>query len=146
MEDLLKLGEVDISRTADPENHLKTAEKAFNKAEELWIDGDEEKSFVLFMRYINSVDKCKKTLLFAKKPTKYNPLISKKMFMTSIERCEIIKESLQKRYKERKQAEDKLLEQPLPPKVTPKDLIGPFIPPGEVYSLLSSKTPSSCCG
>ena len=141
MEDLLKLGEVDISRTADPENHLKTAEKAFNKAEELWIDGDEEKSFVLFMRYINSVDKCKKTLLFAKKPTKYNPLISKKMFMTSIERCEIIKESLQKRYKERKQAEDKLLEQPLPPKVTPKDLIGPFIPPGEVYSLLSSKPP-----
>ena len=141
MEDLLKLGEVDIPRTADPDNHLKIAEKAFSKAEELWIDGDEEKSFVLFMRYINSVEKCKKTLIFAKKPAKYNLLISKKMFMTSIERCELLKESLQKRYKERKLAEDKLMEQPLLPKLTPKDLVGPFITPGEVYSLLSSKPP-----
>ena len=141
MEDLHKLGDVDILRTADPEKHLVTAEKAFTKAEELWIEGDEEKSFVLFMRYINSVEKCKKTLLFAKKPAKYNPLISKKLFVTSIERCEILKDSLQKRYKERKQAEDQLMEQPLPPKSTPKELMGPFITPGEVYSLLSSKPP-----
>ena len=139
MEDLHKLGGVDVGKKEEPEKHLKVAEKAFSKAEELWIEGDEEKSFVLFMRYINSVEDSKKTLAYTKAPGKYKQLISKEKFLVSLERCEILKESLLKRYKELKESETKITK-PEPNKEPAKPK-GPFIPPGELFSLLSNKPP-----
>ncbi|KAI6661213.1 Ubiquitin carboxyl-terminal hydrolase 8-like [Oopsacas minuta] len=143
VEDLHKLGEVDIPRDSDPEKHLKVAEKAFSKAEELWIEGDEEKSFVLFMRYINSVEKCKKTYNYSKSPSKFNQLISIEKFMTSIDRCEGLKVQLQKRYKEKKSSQENLSKPALTPKPAEvqEEVKGPFVTPSDAYSLLSAKPP-----
>ena len=138
IDDLHKLGEVDIGRKEEPDKHLKVAEKAFSKAEELWIEGDEEKSFILFMRYINSVENCKKTIAYSKSPPKYSKLISKDKFMTSLNRCEILKESLLKRYKEIRENEMKIIK-PNPIKEVKQK--GPFISPGELFALLSNKPP-----
>ena len=108
LDDLHKLGVVEIGKREDPEKHLKVAEKAFTKAEEFWIEGDEEKSFVLFMRYLNSIEGAKRTLDYSKTPKKFSVFISKDKFMTSISRGEVLKENLKKRYAKRREAEEKL--------------------------------------
>ena len=139
IEDLHKLGGVEIGKREDPEKHLKVAEKAFTKAEELWIEGDEEKSFVLFMRYINSVENSKKTVAYTKAPAKYNQLITKEKFLTSIDRGEILKKSLKKRYTELRENENKTIK-PNPVKQVVEQK-SPFISPGELFPLLSNKPP-----
>lgn len=151
IEELNKHGEVKIALNEDPGPHLTVANKAFERAEELSMDGDEEKSFVLYMRYLNTIALAKKTKLYSQN-LKYKKLIVVSRMVQAIDNAEILKDSLLKRYKERE------LEESNTQQVTsnqsnskePSNFIppissnsSPFISSTDLYKLLLNTPPSA---
>uniref|UniRef100_A0A8C5MMX4 Ubiquitin carboxyl-terminal hydrolase n=1 Tax=Leptobrachium leishanense TaxID=445787 RepID=A0A8C5MMX4_9ANUR len=129
LSDLKKKAEVKPEKTST-KNYVTSATKIFQKAEESRLDGDEEKAYVLYMKYLYVIDLLKKRTDFKQNQDYYKSLLGPSNIIKSLEEAERLSESLKNRYEEaevRKRLEEmeRLEEQrqvgSLLPKETPAD-------------------------
>lgn len=83
---------------------VKTADKMLKEAEHSDIMMDEERAYVLFMKYFNVVTFLKKTADYKKQKAYFDDLLGSKNLMQAIDRAEKLSEGLKERY-ERQEAE-----------------------------------------
>ncbi|KAG7218271.1 hypothetical protein INR49_010329 [Caranx melampygus] len=107
--DLNKKAEVKPDRTST-RNYVQSACKIFKAAEECRLDRDEEKAYVLYMKYLTVYDIIKKRPEFKQQPDYYLTMLGPTSFKKAIEEAEKLSESLKLRYEEvevRKRLEEK---------------------------------------
>lgn len=91
-------------------NYVQSACKIFKAAEECRLDRDEEKAYVLYMKYLTVYDLIKKRPDFRQQPEYYMTMLGTTSFKRAIEEAEKLSESLKLRYEEvevRKKLEEK---------------------------------------
>uniref|UniRef100_A0A8C4NYN4 Ubiquitin carboxyl-terminal hydrolase 8 n=1 Tax=Dicentrarchus labrax TaxID=13489 RepID=A0A8C4NYN4_DICLA len=91
-------------------DYVQSACKIFKAAEECRLDRDEEKSYVLYMKYLTVYDIIKKRPEFKQQPEYYMTMLGPNSFKKAIEEAEKLSESLKLRYEEvevRKKLEEK---------------------------------------
>ena len=84
--------------------NLNFAKRAFLQATEAYIavdKKDEERAYVLYMKYIDAMTQLQKTPYFKRKPEEFKQLANKKDLLTALNRSEELNKSLKKRYTER---------------------------------------------
>ena len=84
--------------------NLNFAKRAFLQATEAYIsvdNKDEERAYVLYMKYIDAMTQLQKTPYFKRKPEEFKQLANKKDLLTALNRSEELNTSLKKRYTER---------------------------------------------
>ncbi|GAB6031994.1 Ubiquitin carboxyl-terminal hydrolase 8 [Chamberlinius hualienensis] len=86
--------DVDVGR--DPKSLMRSVPGLFKTAESLREDGDEERSYILYMRFYNAARSLQKSFRNDKKY--FESMIKSKDIVTSIEWAEKLSESLEKRY------------------------------------------------
>lgn len=80
---------------------LSTAQKVYRKAEECYLDGDEELSYIYFMRYFNLIDFIRKMPDYASnKQQVAKSLGHHKQLSDVLDKTEALSNSLKKRYSE----------------------------------------------
>ncbi|KAM3625424.1 uncharacterized protein V6R79_011776 [Siganus canaliculatus] len=107
--DLNKKAEIKPDKTST-RNYVQSACKIFKAAEECRLDRDEEKSYVLYMKYLTVYDIIKKRPEFKQQPEYYMTMLGPNSFKKAIEEAEKLSESLKLRYEEvevRKRLEEK---------------------------------------
>ncbi|CAJ1049426.1 ubiquitin carboxyl-terminal hydrolase 8 [Xyrichtys novacula] len=107
--DLNKKAEIKPDKTST-RSYVQSACKIFKAAEECRLDRDEEKSYVLYMKYLTVYDIIKKRPEFKQQPEYYMTLLGPNSFKKAIEEAEKLSESLKLRYEEvevRKKLEEK---------------------------------------
>ncbi|KAK3598058.1 hypothetical protein CHS0354_042431 [Potamilus streckersoni] len=89
---------------------VKTAEKMLKEAEHSERMSDEERAYVLYMKYFNVVSFIKKTADYKKQKEYYDSLLGQKNLLNAITKAEGLSESLKQRYEEleHKAVEEKL--------------------------------------
>lgn len=91
-------------------SYVQSACKIFKAAEECRLDRDEEKAYVLYMKYLTVYDLIKKRPDFRQQPEYYMTMLGTTSFKRAIEEAEKLSESLKLRYEEvevRKKLEEK---------------------------------------
>uniref|UniRef100_A0A671Y200 Ubiquitin carboxyl-terminal hydrolase 8 n=1 Tax=Sparus aurata TaxID=8175 RepID=A0A671Y200_SPAAU len=109
------LGELNKKAEIKPEktstrSYVQSACKIFRAAEECRLDRDEEKSYVLYMKYLTVYDIIKKRPDFKQQPDYFMTMLGPNSFKKAIEEAEKLSESLKLRYEEvevRKKLEEK---------------------------------------
>ncbi|XP_048242717.1 ubiquitin carboxyl-terminal hydrolase 8-like [Haliotis rufescens] len=97
MADLNKLGECkDLGNNVTI--IIKSADKTFREAVHQDELSDEERAFVLYMRYFNVIQIAKKKAEYIKQKEYFDNLIGKKNQLHAIERAEMLAKSLKERY------------------------------------------------
>ncbi|XP_033725421.1 ubiquitin carboxyl-terminal hydrolase 8-like [Pecten maximus] len=99
MSDLNKL--VDISKQKlgnNPKLLIKTSETMLKGAEESDMLGDEERAYVLFMRFFNIITAVKKMPEYRKQKDFYDKLIGQKNVLKCLDKAETLSKSLKNRY------------------------------------------------
>ncbi|XP_021379459.1 ubiquitin carboxyl-terminal hydrolase 8-like isoform X1 [Mizuhopecten yessoensis] len=99
MTDLNKL--VDISKQKlgnNPRLLIKTSDTMLKGAEECDLMGDEEKAYVLFMRFFNIITAVKKMPEYRKQKDFYDKLIGQKNVLKCMDKAEDLSKSLKNRY------------------------------------------------
>ncbi|XP_028435866.1 ubiquitin carboxyl-terminal hydrolase 8 isoform X2 [Perca flavescens] len=81
-------------------SYVQSACKIFKAAEECRLDRDEEKAYVLYMKYLTVYDIIKKRLDFKQQPEYYMTMLGQNSFKKAIEEAEKLSESLKLRYEE----------------------------------------------
>uniref|UniRef100_A0AAX7V0I3 Ubiquitin carboxyl-terminal hydrolase 8 n=1 Tax=Astatotilapia calliptera TaxID=8154 RepID=A0AAX7V0I3_ASTCA len=107
--DLNKKAEIKPDKTST-RNYVQSACKIFKAAEECRLDRDEEKAYVLYMKYLTVYDIIKKRPEFKQQPEYYVTMLGTNSFKKAIEEAEKLSESLKLRYEEvevRKKLEEK---------------------------------------
>ncbi|XP_067352066.1 ubiquitin carboxyl-terminal hydrolase 8 isoform X2 [Channa argus] len=107
--DLNKKAEVKPEKTST-RSYVQSACKIFKMAEECRLDRDEEKAYVLYMKYLTVHDIIKKRPEFKQQPDYYMTMLGPNSFKKAIEEAEKLSESLKLRYEEvevRKKLEEK---------------------------------------
>ncbi|XP_031584712.1 ubiquitin carboxyl-terminal hydrolase 8 [Oreochromis aureus] len=107
--DLNKKAEIKPDKTST-RNYVQSACKIFKAAEECRLDRDEEKAYVLYMKYLTVYDIIKKRPEFKQQPEYYMTMLGTNSFKKAIEEAEKLSESLKLRYEEvevRKKLEEK---------------------------------------
>uniref|UniRef100_A0A3Q3XL41 Ubiquitin carboxyl-terminal hydrolase 8 n=1 Tax=Mola mola TaxID=94237 RepID=A0A3Q3XL41_MOLML len=107
--DLNKKAEIKPEKTST-RSYVQSACKLFKAAEECRLDRDEEKSYVLYMKYLTVYDIIKKRPDFKQQPEYYMTMLGPNSFKKAIEEAEKLSESLKLRYEEvevRKKLEEK---------------------------------------
>uniref|UniRef100_I3IUF0 Ubiquitin carboxyl-terminal hydrolase 8 n=1 Tax=Oreochromis niloticus TaxID=8128 RepID=I3IUF0_ORENI len=107
--DLNKKAEIKPDKTST-RNYVQSACKIFKAAEECRLDRDEEKAYVLYMKYLTVYDIIKKRPEFKQQPEYYITMLGTNSFKKAIEEAEKLSESLKLRYEEvevRKKLEEK---------------------------------------
>ncbi|XP_071345129.1 ubiquitin carboxyl-terminal hydrolase 8 [Trachinotus anak] len=107
--DLNKKAEVKPDKTST-RSYVQSACKIFKAAEECRLDRDEEKAYVLYMKYLTVYDIIKKRPEYKQQPEYYMTLLGPTSFKKAIEEAEKLSESLKLRYEEvevRKKLEEK---------------------------------------
>ncbi|XP_051235178.1 ubiquitin carboxyl-terminal hydrolase 8 isoform X1 [Dicentrarchus labrax] len=107
--DLNKKAEIKADKTST-RSYVQSACKIFKAAEECRLDRDEEKSYVLYMKYLTVYDIIKKRPEFKQQPEYYMTMLGPNSFKKAIEEAEKLSESLKLRYEEvevRKKLEEK---------------------------------------
>nr|XP_046248230.1 ubiquitin carboxyl-terminal hydrolase 8 [Scatophagus argus] len=107
--DLNKKAEIKPDKTST-RSYVQSACKIFKAAEECRLDRDEEKSYVLYMKYLTVYDIIKKRPDFKQQPEYYMTMLGPNSFKKAIEEAEKLSESLKLRYEEvevRKKLEEK---------------------------------------
>ncbi|XP_076587721.1 ubiquitin carboxyl-terminal hydrolase 8 isoform X1 [Chaetodon auriga] len=107
--DLNKKAEIKPDKTST-RSYVQSACKIFKAAEECRLDRDEEKSYVLYMKYLTVYDIIKKRPDFKQQPEYYMTMLGPSSFKKAIEEAEKLSESLKLRYEEvevRKKLEEK---------------------------------------
>lgn len=140
----------------DPKRLCKTAPKLFKAAEEARISGDEEISYIYYMKFLSIVTRVKQYQKSNKRDINDSSDIKSVEVKEALEYAERLSKSLQMRYKELKQKEaeankiketkimEKITESNLKPLVsscTPglADISEGFISCGRLYNLLDTK-------
>ncbi|OCT86909.1 ubiquitin carboxyl-terminal hydrolase 8 isoform X2 [Xenopus laevis] len=130
LSDLKKKAEVKPDKTST-KSYVSSACKIFQKAEECRLEGDEEKAYVLYMKYLFVFELLKKRSDFKQNQDYYKSLLGPSTILKSVEEAEKLTESLKNRYEEaevRKKIEDmerqdlKKKEGKLFPKEFPEDI------------------------
>ncbi|XP_076439323.1 ubiquitin carboxyl-terminal hydrolase 8-like [Babylonia areolata] len=103
MAELQKKSEVK-AQTSNARILIKSADVMFREAEKHDLQGDEEKAFIMYMRYFNVVKQIKATAEYKKNKSYYDDLLGRKNQVRAIEQAEKLAESLKERY-EFKEAE-----------------------------------------
>ncbi|XP_071942708.1 ubiquitin carboxyl-terminal hydrolase 8-like [Antedon mediterranea] len=96
-------GECDLKKTTSIKGLCTTAEKAYQEADKASKANDEERAYVLFVKYMNIFTWIKKHKEYIKDKGFYDSLLGSKRFVKAIEQAEQLQESLTKRYDNRKQ-------------------------------------------
>ncbi|KAM7015902.1 ubiquitin carboxyl-terminal hydrolase 8 [Tautogolabrus adspersus] len=107
--DLNKKAEIKAEKTST-RNYVQSACKIFKAAEEYRLERDEERSYVLYMKYLTVYDIIKKRPDFKQQPEYYMTMLGPNSFKKAIEEAEKLSESLKLRYEEvevRKKLEEK---------------------------------------
>uniref|UniRef100_A0A3P9JR32 Ubiquitin carboxyl-terminal hydrolase 8 n=1 Tax=Oryzias latipes TaxID=8090 RepID=A0A3P9JR32_ORYLA len=107
--ELNKKAEIKPDKTST-RSYVQSACKLFKAAEECRLDRDEEKAYVLYMKYLTVYDIIKKRPDFKQQPEYYITLLGQNSFKKAIEEAEKLSESLKLRYEEvevRKKLEEK---------------------------------------
>ncbi|XP_062404817.1 ubiquitin carboxyl-terminal hydrolase 8 [Sardina pilchardus] len=99
------LGELNKKAEFKPEkastrHYVQSACKMFKAAEECRLDRDEEKAYVLYMRYLTVYDVIKKRPDFKQQQDYYLSMLGPSSFKKAIEEAEKLSESLKLRYEE----------------------------------------------
>ncbi|XP_028257794.1 ubiquitin carboxyl-terminal hydrolase 8 isoform X2 [Parambassis ranga] len=107
--ELNKKAEIKPDKTST-RSYVQSACKIFKAAEECRLDRDEEKAYVLYMKYLTVYDIIKKRPDFKQQPEYYMTMLGPTSFKKAIEEAEKLSESLKLRYEEvevRKKLEEK---------------------------------------
>uniref|UniRef100_A0A4W6CEN2 Ubiquitin carboxyl-terminal hydrolase 8 n=1 Tax=Lates calcarifer TaxID=8187 RepID=A0A4W6CEN2_LATCA len=107
--ELNKKAEIKPDKTST-RSYVQSACKIFKAAEECRLDRDEEKAYVLYMKYLTVYDIIKKRPDFKQQPEYYMTMLGPNSFKKAIEEAEKLSESLKLRYEEvevRKKLEEK---------------------------------------
>lgn len=107
--DLNKKAEIKPDKTST-RSYVQSACKIFKAAEECRLDRDEEKAYVLYMKYLTVYDIIKKRPDFKQQPEYFLTMLGPNSFKKAIEEAEKLSESLKLRYEEvevRKKLEEK---------------------------------------
>uniref|UniRef100_UPI00398E5957 ubiquitin carboxyl-terminal hydrolase 8 isoform X2 n=1 Tax=Pristiophorus japonicus TaxID=55135 RepID=UPI00398E5957 len=97
--DLNKKAEVKLEKKST-KNYVTSACKIFKAAEECRLDRDEEKAYVLYMKYLAVYDLIRKKADFKNQQDYYLSLLGPTSFRKAIEEAERLSESLKLRYEE----------------------------------------------
>ncbi|XP_059363007.1 ubiquitin carboxyl-terminal hydrolase 8-like isoform X2 [Carassius carassius] len=109
LSDLNKRAEIKPDKTST-RHYVQSAWKIFKAAEECRLDRDEEKAYVLYMKYLTVYDLIKKRPDFKQQQEFFLSVLGPSSFKKAIEEAEKLSESLKLRYEEvevRKQLEEK---------------------------------------
>lgn len=109
LKDLNKKTEVKPEKTST-KNYVHSAQKIFKTAEESRLDRDEEKAYVLYMKYVAVYNLIKKRPDFKQQQDYYLSILGPANIKKAIEEAERLSESLKLRYEEaevRKKLEEK---------------------------------------
>ncbi|NP_001080551.1 ubiquitin specific peptidase 8 L homeolog [Xenopus laevis] len=126
LSDLKKKAEVKPDKTST-KSYVSSACKIFQKAEECRLEGDEEKAYVLYMKYLFVFELLKKRSDFKQNQDYYKSLLGPSTILKSVEEAEKLSESLKNRYEEaevRKKLEERERQEDLKKKqgkLFPKD-------------------------
>uniref|UniRef100_A0A665V5J1 Ubiquitin carboxyl-terminal hydrolase n=1 Tax=Echeneis naucrates TaxID=173247 RepID=A0A665V5J1_ECHNA len=107
--ELNKKAEIKPDKTST-RSYVQSACKIFKAAEECRLGRDEEKAYVLYMKYLTVYDIIKKRPEFKQQPEYYMTMLGPNSFKKAIEEAEKLSESLKLRYEEvevRKKLEEK---------------------------------------
>ncbi|XP_033478804.1 ubiquitin carboxyl-terminal hydrolase 8 isoform X2 [Epinephelus lanceolatus] len=107
--ELNKKAEIKPDKTST-RSYVQSACKIFKAAEECRLDRDEERAYVLYMKYLTVYDIIKKRPDFKHQPEYYMTMLGPNSFKKAIEEAEKLSESLKLRYEEvevRKKLEEK---------------------------------------
>nr|XP_019935558.1 PREDICTED: ubiquitin carboxyl-terminal hydrolase 8 [Paralichthys olivaceus]XP_019935559.1 PREDICTED: ubiquitin carboxyl-terminal hydrolase 8 [Paralichthys olivaceus] len=107
--DLNKKAEIRPDKTST-RSYVQSACKIFKAAEEFRLDRDEEKAYVMYMKYLTVYDIIKKRPDFKDQPDYYMTMLGQNSFKKAIEEAEKLSDSLKLRYEEvevRKKLEEK---------------------------------------
>ncbi|XP_026996022.2 ubiquitin carboxyl-terminal hydrolase 8 isoform X2 [Tachysurus fulvidraco] len=97
--DLNKKAEVKVDK-ASTRHYVQSACKLFKAAEECRLDRDEEKAYVLYMKYLTVYDLIKKRPDFKQQQDYFLSMLGPSSFKKAIEEAEKLSESLKFRYEE----------------------------------------------
>ncbi|XP_040269971.1 ubiquitin carboxyl-terminal hydrolase 8 [Bufo bufo] len=86
--------------TSSTKSYVSTACKIFQKAEECRLDRDEEKAYVLYMKFLFVFELVKKRSDFKQNQDYYKSLLGPSTILKSIEEAEKLSKSLKNRYEE----------------------------------------------
>ncbi|XP_053575303.1 LOW QUALITY PROTEIN: ubiquitin carboxyl-terminal hydrolase 8 [Bombina bombina] len=109
LSDLKKKAEIKPDKTST-KSYVQSACKIFQKAEECRLDGDEEKAYVLYMKFLFVFELIKKRSDFKQNQKYFQSLLGPSSIRKSVEEAEKLSESLKNRYEEaevRKKLEDR---------------------------------------
>lgn len=109
LKDLNKKTEVKPEKTST-KNYVHSAQKIFKAAEECRLDRDEERAYVLYMKYVAVYNLIKKRPDFKQQQDYYHSILGPANIKKAIEEAERLSESLKLRYEEaevRKKLEEK---------------------------------------
>ncbi|CAK8674390.1 unnamed protein product [Clavelina lepadiformis] len=107
LHDLNQKCSYDFAKGSSVKSHLNLVNKAYNAAELAHKDCDEERAFILYMRYADALSKIRKSKEFQQDAKHYNTLFGKSKLLTAIENAEKLSESLKKRYQKKGEKEAK---------------------------------------
>ncbi|KAM8974484.1 ubiquitin carboxyl-terminal hydrolase 8 [Pelodytes ibericus] len=133
LSDLKKRAEVKPEKTST-KSYVTSATKIFQKAEECRLDGDEEKAYVFYMKFLFVFELIKKRPDFKQSQDYFKSLIGPSTILKSVEEAEKLSESLKNRYEEaevrkkleeRERIEEQKRESNLLPKETSADVSSP---------------------
>ncbi|XP_046856973.1 ubiquitin carboxyl-terminal hydrolase 8-like isoform X2 [Xenia sp. Carnegie-2017] len=104
--ELNKIAQIEdrISKNENPKPWINSADKVYKKAMEHEKMGDEENSFVLYMRFFNIIQEVRKTKKYQQDKGFYNSIIGRATFEIALEKAEKLSNSLEKRYMELEKA------------------------------------------
>ncbi|CAH2274065.1 ubiquitin carboxyl-terminal hydrolase 8 [Pelobates cultripes] len=97
--DLKKKAEVKPEKTST-KSYVTSAIKIFQKAEESRLDGDEEKAYVFYMKFLYVFELLKKRTDFKQNQDYFKSLLGPSNIVKSVEQAEKLSESLKNRYEE----------------------------------------------
>ncbi|TNN68392.1 Ubiquitin carboxyl-terminal hydrolase 8 [Liparis tanakae] len=97
--ELNKKAEIKPDKTST-KSYVQSACKIFKAAEEFRLDRDEEKAYVLYMKYLTVYDIIKRRPDFMQQPEYFMTLLGPNSFKKAIEEAEKLSESLKLRYEE----------------------------------------------
>ena len=104
MEALNKHVTVPVSKKADM--LIKTAPKLLENAERSFLEGDQEKSYVLFMKYLQLVQVIRNTKEYTADKTFFDAMLPASGFKMALKKSEDLSAALGKRYESRRIARD----------------------------------------
>eukprot|EP00794_Sanderia_malayensis_P019517 gene19517-21447_t len=91
---------ITIKTPTQCQQYCKSVNDIFKKAEAQYCDGDEERSYMLFMRYFYILEVIKGTYEYQKHKKFYDEILIPKNALTAIERAESLSTSLKQRYRQ----------------------------------------------